>query len=89
MIGGGLGVSNKPVFLDLIETAGGPENARFVLLPTANLSTESAHHFQKELEEFGISANQVEILEILHTNASSATKDPRTLKRSIVRPRFI
>lgn len=81
MIGGGLGVSNKPVFLDLIETAGGPENARFVLLPTANLSTESASHFQKELEEFGISANQVEVLEILRTNALAATKDPSNVKK--------
>ncbi len=81
MIGGGLGVSNKPVFLDLIMAAGGTEQARFVLLPTANLSNESAHHFRKELEEFGVPGNQVEVLDVLHTNASTSTKDPGNVKK--------
>ncbi len=81
MIGGGLGVSNKPVFQDLILAAGGTEQARFVLLPTANLSNESAHQFQKEIEEFGVRAEQVEVLDILHTNASTSTKDLGNIKK--------
>jgi cyanophycinase-like exopeptidase len=75
MIGGGLGISNRPVFLDFIEAAGGREKARFVLLPTANLSIESARHFQKELEAFGISENQITVMEVMHTNASLSAKD--------------
>ncbi len=81
MIGGGLGTSNRSVFLDLIDAAGGVEKARFVLLPSANLSIESAQHFQKELQEFGIRAAQVEVLDILHTNASSSTKDPQNIEK--------
>ncbi len=54
LIGGGLGVSNRAVFLDLIEAAGGREKARFVLLPTANLSIESAATSRKNLKSSGL-----------------------------------
>ncbi len=86
MVGGGLGVSNKPVFLDLIEAAGGREKARFVLLPTANLSIESARHFQKELEAYGMSNDQISILEVLRTNASLSADRLRSPPRARVTP---
>ncbi len=82
MVGGGLGISNKPVFLDLIEAAGGLEKARFVLLPAANLSLDSAHHFQRELEVFGIHKDQVEILEVLHSNASISANDQANVEKT-------
>lgn len=81
MIGGGLGVSNKSVFHGLIEAAGGQEKARFVLLPTASLSLDSARHFQRELAVFGIREEQVEILDVLHFNASQASKDPANVEK--------
>lgn len=81
LIGGGLGVSNRSVFLDLIEAAGGTSNAKFVLLPAASLSLDAAHHFQKELSEFGIRSDQVEILEVLHSNAVQATEDPDNVEK--------
>ncbi|AMV30708.1 Cyanophycinase precursor [Pirellula sp. SH-Sr6A] len=81
MVGGGLGVSNRSVFLDLIEAAGGTSNAKFVLLPAASLSLDAAHHFQKELSEFGIQSNQVEILNVLHSNADQATRDPVNVEK--------
>jgi cyanophycinase len=55
--------------------------ARFVLLPAASLSLDSARHFQRELAVHGIREDQVEILEVLHSNASLSANDPSNVER--------
>lgn len=79
MIGGGLGVNNKSVFLNLIEAAGGTQKARFAILPAASLSLESAHFFRAELAEFGVRSDQVTILEVLHSNAPQSANAPKNV----------
>ncbi len=89
MIGGGLGVSNRQTFLEMIEAAGGTEKANFVLLPAASLSLESARRFRDELAEFGIKAEQVEILNVMQANAAQATHDPANVQKVDQATRFI
>ncbi len=81
LMGGGVGVHNKIVFHDLIEAAGGRQKARFALLPTASLSAESANHFKRELAEYGIDNERVDVLDVLHSNAQQSAYRPENIEK--------
>lgn len=79
MVGGALQTTNKAVFDKLIEYAGGVDNARFVILPAANLSTESGRGFCEELRLHGIPPDRAEVLNVFESNAATATNDKAIL----------
>ncbi len=81
IIGGGLRPDNAPVFASLVGFAGGPEKARFVILPTASYSSRDSHLFAKELQLYGVSADRVEVLDVTEHNASTSTSDAANLEK--------
>lgn len=81
IIGGGLRPDNVPVFQSLVQFAGGPEQARFVILPTASFSPKDSHLFAKELQLYGVTADRVEVLDVTEHNATTATSDPKILDK--------
>ncbi len=81
IIGGGLRPDNVPVFQSLVSYAGGPDKARFVILPTASFSPKDSHLFAKELQLHGVSADRVEVLDVTEHNASTSTSDPTILDK--------
>ena len=81
IIGGGLRPDNVPVFQSLVQFAGGPDQARFVILPTASYSQKDSQLFAKELQLHGVAADRVEVLDVTEHNAASATSDPRILDK--------
>lgn len=81
IIGGGLRPDNVPVFQSLIQFAGGPETARFVILPTASFSPKDSHLFAKELQLYGVTADRLDVLDVTEHNATTSTSDPRILDK--------
>lgn len=81
IIGGGLRPDNAPVFQSLVQFAGGPEKARFVILPTASFSPKDSQAFAKELQLYGVSADRVEVLDVTEHNAATSTADPKVLDK--------
>ena len=81
IIGGGLRPDNTPVFQSLISFAGGPEKARFVILPTASFSPKDSQLFAKELQLYGVTADRVDVLDVSEHNAATSTSDPKILDK--------
>ncbi len=79
MIGGGLLPNNEAIFEKLIHCAGGVEDSRFVILPTASVSLDAGQNLVKELGLYGIPPGHVKILDVFEHNASIATRDPKIL----------
>lgn len=81
IIGGGLRPDNTAVFQSLVQFAGGPETARFVILPTASFSQKDSQAFAKELQLYGVTADRVEVLDVTEHNAGTSTADPKILAK--------
>lgn len=81
IIGGGLRPDNTPVFQSLVQFAGGPEKARFVILPTASFSSKDSHAFAKELQLYGVTADRVDVLDVTEHNAVTSTSDSMILDK--------
>jgi cyanophycinase len=81
IIGGGLRPSNAHVFEKIIEYAGGVEDARFVVLPTASLMTQDAEDFCKYLTRYGVTSDRSEVLNVNVKNAATATHDGAILEK--------
>ena len=54
IVGGGLRPDNKAVFEKLVDFAGGADTARFVVLPTASVSTVDSYDVCKYLTSYGV-----------------------------------
>lgn len=80
IVGGGLRPTNRGVFEKFIEFAGGRDVARVVVLPTASVSMDDSHEFRNVLGSFGVALERVQVLDVTHKNASTATHDPAILE---------
>ena len=79
MIGGGLIPNNRAIFDKLIQCAGGAEDSRFVILPTASVSLDAGQSLVKEMGLYGVSPAHIKVLDVFEHNASTATRDPEIL----------
>ena len=81
IVGGGLRPNNAAVFQKIVEFAGGAEKARFVVLPTASVSTVDSFDFCKYLTDYGVSADRSEVLMVTEQNAATAVNDEAILAK--------
>ncbi len=81
IVGGGLRPTNVHVFEKIIEYAGGVQDARFVVLPTASLMTLDAESFCNYLTRYGVTADRSEVLNVTIHNALTATHDAAILEK--------
>ena len=81
IIGGGTRRTSVDIFSRLIEGAGGKEHARIGILPTASRSFEGSHKLAESLVRFGLSKDQIEILDITPFNAAKKASDPELVEQ--------
>ncbi|MES2821344.1 MAG: cyanophycinase [Pseudomonadota bacterium] len=74
-VGGMLRASNAPVYAKFIELAGGPREARIVILPTASGSQGSSKRFMGELVALGVPAERIRIVGIDKSNYQQTMND--------------
>ncbi len=79
IIGGALRADNAPVFQRLIQAGGGIKKCRFVVLASASHSVRGAVHFGEVLERYGVSADQIAVLDIRPENSSKTAFDPKNV----------
>lgn len=75
-VGGMLRASNSLVYEKLIELAGGAQQARIAIMPTASGSLGSSKRFQAELEALGVPAEHIRIVGIDRHNYLDTMNDP-------------
>ncbi|KZE66213.1 cyanophycinase [Fictibacillus phosphorivorans] len=73
--GGALGSSNKAVFNEFIQLAGGKEKAKIGIVPAASSSLKSSQSFKKDLVAYGVSAEQIEIVPLANRDFSGTPED--------------
>jgi cyanophycinase len=81
IVGGGLRSDNAPVFARLIGYAGGHQRARFVILPTAGRTLESAQNFRECLAAHGLPQERIEVLNVTVENARQSASDPAIVEQ--------
>ncbi len=81
IVGGGLRPDNRAVFEKLVEFAGGAEAARFVVLPTASVSTVDSYDVCKYLTTYGVSAERSEVLLVTQQNAATSVANEAILAK--------
>jgi len=75
IVGGGLESDNTHVFNQLIELAGGAENATFAIIPSASgVATQAYVYFSKELISYGVKPGNFHLIPIAMADDDS-TKD--------------
>lgn len=79
-VGGMLRASNSEVYEKLIELAGGRQQARIAIMPTASGSLGSSKRFQAELQALGVPAERISIVGVDKQNYQSTMNDPAVLK---------
>lgn len=81
VVGGGLRPDNAPIFRRLIEAAGGVQDCRFVVFPTASRSTAAAERLKSALEMYGVPPERVAVLDIRLENADVSASDPALVRQ--------
>lgn len=79
IIGGGLLSDNSAIYERLISYAGGPNQARVGILPTASTGTAGAERIAKALSARGVAPAQIQIIDITPENAEQQTSNPAVL----------
>lgn len=79
-VGGMLRASNSAVYQKLIELAGGADQARIAIMPTASGSLSSSKRFQGELQALGVPAEHISIVGIDKQNYQTSMNDPAAVK---------
>lgn len=79
IIGGALRTNNAAVFQRMILAGGGEKRCRFVVLPSASGSVRGAQHFARTLQDYGVPAEQIAIVDIRLENAEHSAFDPRNV----------
>lgn len=65
IVGGGLEGNNKSIFQALIDLAGGPEAAEFVVIPSAGgAPVQSFAYFRSELSSYGIPPEKIHLIPV-------------------------
>jgi cyanophycinase len=81
VIGGALRSENGPVFEKFVELAGGKEEARIGIFPTASSGLGSSNRMKADLERYGVPVDQVEIIDITFRNAKTQAYNPLVVKQ--------
>ena len=81
IVGGGLRPDNRAIFEKMVELAGGRERARFVIIPTASISSQGSHEFCRKLSLYGVTSDRAEVLDVMEHNAVAAARDPLNLEK--------
>lgn len=79
-VGGMLRASNSEVYEKFVELAGGPQQARIAIMPTASGSLGSSKRFMSELQAMGVPAEQISIIGIDKHNYPSTMNDAAVLR---------
>ncbi|MBV4543853.1 cyanophycinase [Pseudomonas vlassakiae] len=74
-VGGMLRASNLPVYDKFIELAGGRQDARIVIVPTASGSLSSSNRFMAELVALGVAAKRISIVGVDKLNYQRTMND--------------
>jgi len=75
IVGGGLEQNNKDVFLELIALAGGPDRAKFSIIPAASgAPMESFDYFRNELISYHVKPENISLIKLAVVDDDS-TKD--------------
>jgi cyanophycinase len=75
IVGGGLEATNKSVFNQLINLAGGPDKAVFSVIPSASgVATQTFVYFKSELISYGVKPENIHLIPIAMADDDS-TKD--------------
>jgi cyanophycinase len=77
IIGGGLRRENSNVYERMIADAGGRENVRFGILPTASATLNGAASFAEGLKRYGVGAERVQIIDLTLANAARQAISPQ------------
>ncbi|MFZ4704789.1 MAG: cyanophycinase [Bacteroidales bacterium] len=74
IVGGGLEYNNKSVYTQMIELAGGAENASFAVIPSASgVAVQSWVWFRKALISYGVKPDNIHLINIAIADDDSTT----------------
>ncbi|MFG6494992.1 cyanophycinase [Fictibacillus sp. UD] len=73
--GGALGSSNKEVYKEFIQLAGGKKDAKVGIIPAASSSLKSSLSFKKDLILYGVDEEQIEIVPLANRDFSGTPED--------------
>lgn len=79
IVGGALRTDNAPVYHKLIELAGGVEQAKIAIVPTASSSLSSSKRMEADLESYGLKPEQAYIVDITSKNAATQASNPEVV----------
>lgn len=74
IVGGGLEHTNKSIFTQMIDLAGGPEKASFAVIPSASgVAIQSWVLFRKALISYGVKSDNIHLIPIAMADDDSTT----------------
>ena len=74
IVGGGLEHTNKSIFTQMIDLAGGPEKASFAVIPSASgVAIQSWVLFRKALLSYGVKSDNIHLINIAMADDDSTT----------------
>lgn len=73
--GGALGSSNRELYERFIELAGGKDKARIGIIPAASGKLTSSNDFKKDLIQYGVKAESIEILPVSNHDFKGTKED--------------
>lgn len=88
IVGGALASSNQAVYQQFIQSAGGTEQARVVVIPTASSqSVKYFRQFQQDLARYGVTEQQVQLLPIAVKDDKSTAEDESLWQNNATDPK--
>jgi len=87
IVGGALASSNKTVYQQFIQSAGGARKARVVVIPAASTQpVKYFRQFQQDLALYGVSEQQVQLIPIAVNNDKSTAEDESLWRNNASNP---
>ncbi|MDF3126822.1 cyanophycinase [Rheinheimera sp. 1928-s] len=89
IVGGALASSNKAVYQQFIQSAGGADKARIVVIPAASSQpVKYFRQFQQDLALYGVPEQQVQLLPIAVKDDKSTTEDESLWRNNAADPKL-
>lgn len=89
IVGGALASSNQAVYQQFIQSAGGKDKARVVVIPAASSQpVKYFRQFQQDLALYGVKAEQVQLLPIAVKNDKSTAEDESLWRQNASDPKL-
>ncbi|KKL02112.1 cyanophycinase [Rheinheimera mesophila] len=89
IVGGALASSNQAVYQQFIQSAGGTEQARVVVIPTASSQpVKYFRQFQQDLARYGVPEQQVQLLPIAVKDDKSTAEDESLWQNNATDPKL-